>query len=93
MDASSNDAGVSRETARGYFDVLIDTLIGDWQPADRPRTKVKEVAQPKFYWFDPGVLRAAAGGFDHPLPSDWDGVLLEHLVLHELNAYMHITTR
>lgn len=89
VSALSRDAGVSRETARGYFDILTDTLIGDWLPAYRPRAKVKEVAQPKFYWFDPGVLHAAAGGFDQPLPSDWDGVLLEHLILHELKAYLH----
>lgn len=89
VSAISRDAGVSRETARGYFEVLADTLIGDWLPAYRPRAKVKEVAQPKFYWFDPGVLHAAAGGFDQPLPGDWDGVLLEHLVLHELKAAMH----
>jgi predicted AAA+ superfamily ATPase len=89
VSAISRDAGVSRETARGYFEVLTDTLIGNWLPAYRPRAKVKEVAQPKFYWFDHGVLNAAAGGFDQPLPSDWDGVLLEHLVLHELRAYMH----
>lgn len=50
---------------------------------------MKEVAQPKFYWFDPGVLRAAAGGFDQPLPADFDGVLLEHLVLQELKACLH----
>lgn len=85
----ARDAAVSRETARGYFDVLVDTLIGSWLPAYRPRAKVKEVAQPKFYWFDPGVLHAAAGGFDQPLPADWNGVLLEHLVLHELRAHMH----
>jgi predicted AAA+ superfamily ATPase len=84
----ARDAAVSRETARGYFDVLVDTLIGAWLPAYRPRAKVKEVAQPKFYWFDPGVLHAAAGGFDQPLPADWNGVLLEHLVLHELRAYV-----
>jgi predicted AAA+ superfamily ATPase len=89
VSAISRDAGVSRETARGYFDILTDTLVGDWLPAYRPRAKVKEVAQPKFYWFDPGVLHAAAGGFDQPLPADWDGVLLEHLVLHELKAYVH----
>ncbi len=89
VSALSRDAGVSRETARGYFEILSDTLIGDWLPAYRPRAKVKEVAQPKFYWFDAGVLHAAAGGFDQPLPADWDGVLLEHLILHELKAYMH----
>jgi predicted AAA+ superfamily ATPase len=85
----ARDAGVSRETARGYFDVLADTLIGDWLPAFRPRAKVKEVALPKFYWFDAGVLHAAAGGFDQPLPGDWDGVLFEHLVLHEIRSYLH----
>jgi predicted AAA+ superfamily ATPase len=44
---------------------------------------------PKFYWFDPGVLHAAAGGFDQPRPADWDGILLEHLVHHELRGFMH----
>ncbi len=85
----ARDAAVSRETARGFFELLVDTLIGHWLPAYRPRAKVKEVAQPKFYWFDPGVLHAAAGGFDQPLPSDWNGVLLEHLVLHELRSQQH----
>jgi len=85
----ARDAAVSREAARGYFDILVDTLIGHWLPAYRPRAKVKEVALPKFYWFDAGVLHAAAGGFDQPLPADWDGVLLEHLVLHEIQSYLH----
>lgn len=85
----ARDAGVSRETARGYFEILVDTLIGEWLPAYRPRAKVKEVAQSKFYWFDAGVLHAAAGGFDQPMFADWDGVLLEHLILHEIRAYMH----
>jgi uncharacterized protein len=85
----ARDAAVSRETARGYFDIFVDTLIGQWLPAYRPRSKVKEVALPKFYWFDAGVLHAAAGGFDQPLPADWDGVLLEHFVLLELQSYLH----
>jgi predicted AAA+ superfamily ATPase len=35
------------------------------------------------------VLHAAAGGFDQPLPGDWEGVLLEHLVLHEIQSFLH----
>jgi predicted AAA+ superfamily ATPase len=89
VSAVARDAEVSRETARGYFEILVDTLVGDWLPAYRPRAKVKEVALSKFYWFDAGVLHAAAGGFDQPLPADWDGVLLEHLVLHEIRSYLH----
>ena len=46
-------------------------------------------ALPKFYWFDAGVLHAAAGGFDQPRPSDWEGVLLEHLVHHEIQSHLH----
>jgi predicted AAA+ superfamily ATPase len=89
VSAIARDASVSRETARGYFEILVDTLLGDWLPAYRPRAKVKEVALPKFYWFDAGVLHAAAGGFDQPLPADWDGVLLEHLLLHEIRSFIH----
>lgn len=85
----ARDAGVSRETARGYFEILVDTLLGHWLPAYRPRSKVKEVALPKFYWFDAGVLHAAAGGFDQPLPGDWQGVLLEHLLFNEIQSYLH----
>jgi predicted AAA+ superfamily ATPase len=89
VSSIARDAAISRETARGYFDVLVDTLMGTWLPAYRPRAKVKEVVLPKFYWFDPGVLRAATGGFDQPLPADFEGILLEHLVLHELQSYLH----
>ncbi len=89
VSSLARDAGVARQTLRGYFDVLVDTLIGDWLPAYRPRAKVKEIALPKFYWFDAGVLHAAAGGFDQPLPADWNGVLLEHLVFHEIRSYLH----
>lgn len=89
VSSIARDAVVSRETARGYFEILVDTLIGQWLPAYRPRAKVKEVALPKFYWFDPGVLHTAAGGFDQPLPADWEGVLFEHFVLHEIQSYLH----
>jgi predicted AAA+ superfamily ATPase len=84
----SRDAGIGRDTVQGYFEIFADTLIGEWLPAFRPRAKVKEVVRPKFYWFDSGVLNAAAGGFEQPLPKDWNGVLLEHWIHHELKAYM-----
>ncbi len=89
VSSIARDAGVARDTVRGYFEVLVDTLIGSWLPAYRPRAKVKEVAASKFYWFDPGVLNATAGAFDQPLPGDWNGVLLEHLLFNELQSYLH----
>jgi uncharacterized protein len=88
ISSVSQDAEISRDTVRGYFDVLVDTLVAAWLPAYRAQAKVKEVARPKLYWFDSGVLQAAVGAFDQPMPSDWSGVLLAHLLFHELRAYL-----
>lgn len=82
----ARDAAVARPTVQGYFEVLTDTLIGYWLPAWRRRAKVKEVASPKFYLFDPGVARALAGRLREPLEREERGFLLETWVLHELRA-------
>lgn len=82
----ARDAAVARPTVQGYFETLVDTLIGFWLPAWRRRAKVKETASPKFYLFDPGVVRALAGRLRDPLDSSERGFLLETWVLHELRA-------
>ncbi len=82
----ARDAGVARPTVQGYFATLVDTLIGFWLPAWRKRSKVKEVASPKFYLFDPGVARALGGRLREPLDGVERGFLLETWVLHELRA-------
>lgn len=87
MSNLSREAEISRDTVRSYFGVFEDTLLGSWLPAYRPRAKVKEVVSPKFYWFDCGVLNATAGAFQQPMPSDWNGILFEHWVYHELISF------
>lgn len=82
----ARDAAVARPTVQGYFATLEDTLIGSWLPAWRKRAKVKEVASPKFYVFDPGVTRALAGRLREPLDGLERGFLLETWILHELRA-------
>lgn len=84
----ARDAGIGRDTVQGYFSIFEDTLLGSFLTAYKPRAKVKEVTKPKFYWFDPGVLNAAAGAFEQPMPRDWQGVLMEHWIHHELKAYL-----
>lgn len=82
----ARDSGIARPTAQGYFDVLVDTLVGSWLPAWRPRAKVKEIGHPKFYLFDTGVVRALARRLREPLESAERGTLLETWILHELRA-------
>jgi predicted AAA+ superfamily ATPase len=82
----ARDAGVARTTVERYFDILVDTLVATLVPAWQPRAKVREVAQPKFYLFDCGVVRAMQG-LARDQPRDYEkGALLETLVLHELQA-------
>ena len=70
----ARDAAVARPTVQGYFAALVDTLVGIWLPAWRKRAKVKEVASPKFYLFDPGVVRALAGRLREPLDGVGTGI-------------------
>jgi predicted AAA+ superfamily ATPase len=83
----SRDSGVSRTTVQRFFSVLVDTLVGDWVTAFNPRLKAKEVSKPKFYFFDPGVVRALSGLLRDPVEKAERGPLLETLVLHELRAH------
>ena len=82
----ARDTAVARPTVQGYFDILIDTLIGVRLPAWQRRAKVKEVATAKFYLFDCGVARALAGRLREPIDGLERGFLLETWILHELRA-------
>jgi predicted AAA+ superfamily ATPase len=85
----ARETGVSRSTVQGYFSILEDTLIGDLLPAFQPRAKVKEVTSPKFYFFDPGVVRTLAGNLRTALSNDEKGFLLETYIFGELKAANH----
>jgi predicted AAA+ superfamily ATPase len=89
LSAISRDAGVQRSTVQGYLQILEDTLLGHWLPAYRPRARIKEVAHPKFYWFDAGVARAMARRIREPVERAERGPLLETFVFHELRAFAH----
>lgn len=88
VSSLARDAAIARPTVQGYFEVLVDTLLASWLPAWRPRAKVKETSHPKFYLFDPGIVRALSGRVREPLDDAERGSLLETLVLHELRAHV-----
>jgi len=87
----ARDAAVARNTVDTYFSVLIDTLVGYILPSWRPGLRVREAAQPKFYWFDPGVARAAAGLLRDSADRLWQGTALETLIYHELRVFNEIS--
>ena len=88
LEAVARESGSKRPTVEKWFTVLQETLIADILPSWRPGFKVRESAHPKFYWFDNGVLRAAAGRLSsEDIDSSWLGYSFESWVLHEVRAY------
>ncbi len=81
------ECGVSAPTAKGYFQILEDTLIGSFVPAFRRRAKRRVVSAPRFYFFDIGVV-AHLTGRGHVQPgSELFGRAFEHFIFMELSAY------
>lgn len=89
----ARDAKVPRSTVDVYFSILEDTLLGHFLPPFRPRAKVREQAHPKFYWFDAGVARGAAGLLFDPPGGDWLGWSLETLIFHEFRTFNQIHSK
>ena len=82
------DCGVSSHTARAYFEILEDTLLGRWLPAFRKRAKRRVVRAPKFYFADVGIVnRLARRGVLTP-GSELYGKAFENWVFHELSAFI-----
>jgi uncharacterized protein len=84
----SRDAQVARQTVQGYFEVLVDTLLGFWLPPWKLKRATKLVAHPKFYFFDAGVARALSGRLAYPPTDEELGTLFETWLLHEIRAYL-----
>jgi predicted AAA+ superfamily ATPase len=85
----ARETAVPRSSVVVYFSILEDTLLGQFLPAYRPQAKIRVRSHPKFYWFDPGVARAAAGLLFDPLDRVWKGTALETLIYHELRIFNH----
>ncbi len=82
----ARECGVSNHTARSYFEILEDTLLGRWLPAYRKRPK-RRVAKPKFYFADVGVVNRLARRGQVLAGTELYGKALENWVFHELSAF------
>lgn len=82
----ARDVGVDHKTVASYFEILEDTLLGfmlePWHASVRKRQR----QAPKFWWFDPGVVRALAGtlSVDVVARSGGFGRGFEHFVILEI---------
>jgi predicted AAA+ superfamily ATPase len=83
----ARDCGVSAPTARGYFEILTDTLVGRFLPSYTRRPKRRVIQAPKFYFADVGVVNVLARRGRLESGSELFGKAFENWVFHELCAY------
>jgi uncharacterized protein len=81
------ELGVSRETVRGYFEILGDTLLARMLPPYRKRPKRRLSLADKFYFHDVGVVNFLARRGTVEPGSELFGKAFESWVLHELCSY------
>jgi predicted AAA+ superfamily ATPase len=87
----ARDCGVSAPTVKGYYDVLVDTLLGSWLPSFRKRPKRKVIQAPKFYFSDVGVVNFLAKRGKLEQGSELYGKAFENYVHHELRCHAAAT--
>jgi len=81
------ELGVSRETARGYFEILCDTLLATMLPPYRERPKRRLSLAEKFYFHDVGVVNFLARRGSLMPGGELFGKAFENWVFHELRCY------
>jgi len=82
----AREAGVARTTVTGYLDILEQTLLCFRLEAHEARLRVRERKLPKWYWCDPGLVRAIKQASGQVI-ADEKGALFEGLVAQLLRAY------
>jgi predicted AAA+ superfamily ATPase len=82
----AREAGVARTTVAGYLDILVETLLCFRLQAYEAKLRVRERKLPKWYWCDPGIVRAMKRSTGGIVPEE-RGVLFEGLVAQLLRAY------
>lgn len=85
----ASECGVSPITAKEYFQILVDTLIGRWIPVYQKRPKRRVIHAPRFYFFDVGIVNHLLKRHQIEYNSEAFGSAFEHFILQELLAYSH----
>ena len=87
----ASDCGVSANTVKEYFSILVDTLVGYYIPSFSRTQKRRVVQAPKFYLFDVGLVNHLLHRSHLERGTKEYGHAFEHLIIQELIAYIGYT--
>lgn len=83
------ESGVSNTTAKEYFQILCDTLVGRFLPSYKKRPKRRVIHASKFYFFDVGLTNVLLKRGKIVPGTEYFGRALEHFIMQELIAHSH----
>ena len=84
----AQECGISSKTAKEYFSILEETLLGFYLPSYTKVIKRRVVQSPKFYFFDVAIPNHLLRRGTLQQGTDVYGHALEHFVVQELRAYL-----
>lgn len=84
----AQDCGVDAKTAKEYFSILEETLIGYMVPAFTRTVKRRLSQAPKFYYFDVALPNYLLHRHQMQPGGDDFGHAFEHLMIQEIIAYL-----
>jgi predicted AAA+ superfamily ATPase len=87
----ASDCGISANTAKEYFSILEDTLIGYMVPAYTKVAKRNVIQASRFYFFDVGVCNFLLHRKELQRGTPEYGHAFEHFVMQEIRAYLGYT--
>lgn len=85
----ASECGVSSPTVKEYFEILEDTLIGNFVPSFQKRPKRRVIQAPRFYYFDVGLANYLLKRKEIVPKSETFGKAFEHFIYQELLAHSH----
>lgn len=85
----AQECGISPPTAKEYFQILEDTMIGKFLPSFQKKPKRRVYQSPKFYYFDLGIANYLLKRKTVEPGSETFGHAFEHFIFQELVAYVN----
>lgn len=85
----ARECGVSPVTAKEYFQILVDTLIGRWICPFQKKPKRRVILSPRFYFFDVGIVNYLLKRKQIEPGSENFGFAFEQFIFQEIIAYSH----
>ncbi len=90
----ARNVGINDKNVQKYFSILEDTLLGFFLESFQHSFRKRLSRSPKFYFFDPGVVRVLTAQLTCPSqPStSYHGKLFEHIIIlqcRQLASYFH----